>query len=90
MLPVIDPEGRITGRQAVANSLALLLVSLVPTAARLAGPWYLAGAVVLGLGFTAVAVWTAVARTRTAARWLFLASILYLPALCGLMIANRV
>jgi heme O synthase-like polyprenyltransferase len=31
-----------------------------------------------------------VARTRTAARWLFLASILYLPALCGLMIANRV
>jgi protoheme IX farnesyltransferase len=90
MLPVIDPEGRITGRQAVANSLALLLVSLVPTAARLAGPWYLGGAVVLGLGFTAVAVWTAVARTRTAARWLFLASILYLPALCGLMIANRV
>ena len=34
MLPVLDPEGRVTGRQAVANSLALLLVSLTPTVAR--------------------------------------------------------
>ena len=31
MLPVLDPAGVVTGRQAVANSLALLLVSVVPT-----------------------------------------------------------
>jgi protoheme IX farnesyltransferase len=90
MLPVLDPDGRLTGRQAVANTLALLLVSLVPTAAGLAGRAYFAGALVLGLGFTAVAVRAAVLRTPRAARWLFVASILYLIALCALLLADRV
>ncbi len=89
MLPVLDPEGRLTGRQAVANTLALLLVSLVPTVAGIAGRAYLAGAVVLGVGFTAVAVRAAVLRTPRAARWLFVASILYLVALCALLLADR-
>jgi protoheme IX farnesyltransferase len=90
MLPVLDPDGRITGRQAVANTLALLLVSLAPTAAGLAGRTYLAGAVVLGLAFTAVAVRAAVVRTPRAARSLFVASILYLVSLCALLLADRV
>src|SRR6185503_20911740 len=34
MLPVLDPDGRITGSQAVSNSVALLLVSLSPLAAH--------------------------------------------------------
>jgi protoheme IX farnesyltransferase len=89
MLPVLDPDGRITGRQAVANTLALLLVSLVPTAAGMAGQVYLAGAVALGVGFTGVAVRAAVVRTPRAARWLFVASILYLAALCTLLLADR-
>ena len=89
MLPVLDPDGRLTGRQAVANTLALLLVSLVPTAAGIAGWSYFAGAVVLGVGFTAVAVRAAVLRTPRAARWLFVASILYLVALCALLLADR-
>jgi protoheme IX farnesyltransferase len=89
MLPVLDREGRVTGRQAVANSLALLLVSLVPSAAGLAGRAYLAGAVVIGLAFCGVAVWAAATRTPRTARWLFLASILYLPALCGLLLVDR-
>jgi protoheme IX farnesyltransferase len=89
MLPVLDPDGRITGRQAVANTLALLLVSLVPTAAGIAGTAYLVGALILGLGFTAVAVRAAVLRTPRAARWLFVASILYLTALCALLLADR-
>jgi protoheme IX farnesyltransferase len=90
MLPVLDPDGRLTGRQAVANTLALLLVSLVPTAAGLAGTAYLVGALILGLGFTAVAVRAAVLRTPRAARWLFVASILYLIALCALLLADRI
>jgi heme o synthase len=90
MLPVLDPDGRITGRQAVANSLALLVVSLTPTAAGLAGATYLVAAVLLGLGFTAVAVWAAAARTPRAARALFLASLVYLPALCAFLIGDRV
>jgi protoheme IX farnesyltransferase len=89
MLPVLDPEGRITGRQAVANSLALLVVSLTPTAAGLAGTVYLWGAVVLGVGFSAVAVAAAAARTSRAARALFLASLVYLPGICALLLIDR-
>ena len=90
MLPVLDPEGKVTGRQAVANSLALLLVSLTPRAAGMAGNVYLAGAVVLGLGFTTMAFRSAVERNVPAARRLFLASIVYLVSLCALLIADRV
>jgi protoheme IX farnesyltransferase len=89
MLPVLDPKGAITGRQAVAHSMALVLVSLTPVAARMAGLTYLVGAVVLGLALTGVAIWAAVARSMAAARALFLASVLYLALLCGLLLANR-
>jgi protoheme IX farnesyltransferase len=89
MLPVLDPEGRVTGRQAVANSAALLVVSLVPTAAGLAGRAYLLGAACLGLALTAVALRAAVVRTPAGARALFLGSLLYLPALCALLLVDR-
>ena len=89
MLPVLDPEGRVTGRQAVANSLALLLVSVVPTAAGMTGRLYLYGATVLGVAFTAVAVFAAVKRTSAAARALFLASVSYLALLLALLLAGR-
>jgi len=90
MLPVLDPAGVVTGRQAVANSLALLLVSVVPTIAGLTGRVYFVGAVCLGIAFTSVAVWSALRRTAAAARWLFLASILYLLALCTLLLVDRI
>jgi protoheme IX farnesyltransferase len=89
MLPVLDPAGVVTGRQAVANSLALLTVSVVPTIAGLTGRVYLVGAVVLGVGFTSVAVWSAIRRTMASARGLFLASIVYLLALCTLLLVDR-
>jgi protoheme IX farnesyltransferase len=90
MLPVVDPEGIVTGRQAVANSLALLLVSVVPTIAGLTGRVYFVGAVGLGVAFTSVALWSAIRRTATAARGLFLASILYLLLLCTLLLLDRI
>ena len=89
MLPVVDPAGVVTGRQAVANALALALVSLAPAFGGMAGSIYLAGAVALGVMFTAAAVWAAVARTPAAARGLFLASLAYLSILCTLLIADR-
>ena len=89
MLPVLDRAGFVTGRQAVANSVALLVVSLSPVPARMAGGLYLVGAVVLGIAFTAAAAMAAVRRTTPAARWLFLTSVLYLPALCGLLLLDR-
>ena len=90
MLPVLDPAGVVTGRQAVANSLALLLVSVVPTIAGLTGRLYFVGAVCLGIAFTSVAVWSAIRRTAAAARGLFLASILYLLALCTLLLVDKI
>lgn len=90
MLPVIDPAGALTGRQAVANSLALLAVSVMPALTGMAGTLYLVGAAALGAGLTAFAVAAAVRRTTPAARQLFLASVLYLAALCALLLADRV
>jgi protoheme IX farnesyltransferase len=89
MLPVIDASGRITGRQAVAHSLALLLVSIGPAAAGMAGRVYLAGALALGLVLTAAALRVAVERTQLAARGLFLASLAYLATLNALLLLDR-
>ena len=88
LLPVIDREGRLTGRQAVLHSVALLVVSLAPVAAGLGGALYLAGALVLGIALTLSALRLAITRNRPAARALFLASVLYLPALTSLLLAK--
>jgi len=51
MLPVVDPDGCRTGEQAVSHALALLFVSLCPFVFKMAGAFYLAGALVLGAGY---------------------------------------
>jgi protoheme IX farnesyltransferase len=89
MLPVVDAQGRITGRQTVAHAFALLLVSLVPTGAAMAGRAYLVGALLLGAGLLAAALRLALLRTPAAARGLFLASVVHLTGLCALLIADR-
>ena len=89
MLPVIDREGRITGRQAVLHSVALVVVSLAPVAAGLGDAVYLAGAVILGIALTLAALRLARARDVVAARTLFVASVLYLPALTSLLLLAR-
>jgi heme o synthase len=89
MLPVIDREGRVTGRQAVLHSVALLVVSLAPVAAGLGGVVYLAGALILGVALTLAALRLARARNDVAARSLFLASVLYLPALTSLLLLAK-
>jgi len=106
MLPVVDPQGRRTSRQAVAFSLALLPVSLCPYLFHLAGPVYLAGAVMLGLGFAWLAFQFARATSPSAitqcdtaspgqlsisrARQLFYASLVYLPLLLTLMMLDKI
>ena len=44
LLPVIEPDGRSTGRQAVLYTAALIPVSMLPTGVGLASAWYLVGA----------------------------------------------
>jgi protoheme IX farnesyltransferase len=90
MLPVIEPDGRSTGRQAVLYGAALIPLSLVPTLMRLTGDIYFAGALVLGLAFLALTIRFARSRSVRDARILFFSSIIYLPLIWILMIADRV
>jgi heme o synthase len=90
MLPVIEPDGRSTGRQAVFYCAALLPVSLAPTLVGLANTFYFAAAFGLGLLFLALTLNFARTRAVADARRLFFASILYLPLIWILMIAGRV
>ncbi len=90
MLPVIDPQGHRTGRQAVSHTLGLLPVSLSPFLFRLAGPAYLIGALVLGLVFLWYAIQFSRDLTSARARQLFFVSILYLPLLLALMVLDKV
>jgi protoheme IX farnesyltransferase len=89
VLPVLDREGSFTARQTLVHSLALLAVSLTPVVAGMAGGLYLAGAAALGCGLTVFSARLLGARDLGAARRLFLASVVYLPALSSLLIAGR-
>jgi protoheme IX farnesyltransferase len=89
MLPVVDPSGERTGRQALSHTLGLLPVSLSPFLFKLVGPLYLCGALALGIIFVWCAFQFARERTASRARALFYASILYLPLLLGLMVLDK-
>jgi protoheme IX farnesyltransferase len=90
MLPVIEPDGRSTARQAVVYTAALLPLSLAPTLVGMTGAVYFVSALVLTLMFLVIAVRFGMSRDTGSAKRLFLASILYLPLLWILMIADRV
>ncbi len=81
LLPVIDPDGRSTGRQAVLYAAATIPASLLPAAVGLAGPRYMAVALVLGAIVLWLAFEFAATRTHGSARRLFFATIIYLPLL---------
>jgi protoheme IX farnesyltransferase len=89
LLPVVEPDGRSTGRQALLYAAALIPLSLVPTLMGLTGEVYFAAALVLGLAFLALTVRFARSRTVRDARRLFFSSIIYLPLIWILMIADK-
>lgn len=89
MLPVVEPEGRVTGQQIITYTLMLVPVSLLPTMVNLSGWIYFAGAVALGLAFLYFSARAAFDRSKWRARHLLLASVLYLPILFALMVLNR-
>ncbi|MEO7298464.1 MAG: heme o synthase [Verrucomicrobiota bacterium] len=90
MLPVIDPEGIRTGKQAVSHTLGLLFVSLFPVLLRMAGWFYCIGAILLGAIFLGAAIQFSRGLTREQARNLFFASIIYLPLLLGIMVFDKI
>jgi protoheme IX farnesyltransferase len=89
MLPVVEPDGKVTGQQIISYTLLLIPVSLLPAVIGLVGSIYLVGAAALGLGFLFFSVRAALVRTTWQARQLLLASVIYLPILFGLMVLNR-
>ena len=90
LLPVLEPDGRSTGRQALLYAVVLLPVSVAPAVVGLAGPAYVAVALALGAALVALSVRFARERSTTAARRLFLASIVYLPLLWGALVVDRI
>jgi protoheme IX farnesyltransferase len=89
MLPVVEPDGRVTGQQIIAYAFMLVPVSLLPAILGISGRIYLIAALVLGLLFLATSIRAALSKSNQHARQLLLASVLYLPLLFGVMVLNR-
>ena len=95
MLPVVDSDGKSTVWRILAYSGALIPISVLPVAWGMAGRVYLVGALLMGPALFRVSVGIAypqlpatAAASKPPARRLLRATILYLPALFALMMAN--
>lgn len=89
LLPLYDPDGTRTGRHIILQSISLMVVSILPPMLGLFGHAYLAGALILGAVFLVMAFRLAITKTNIAARYLLLTSVLYLPLLLVLMVADK-
>jgi protoheme IX farnesyltransferase len=85
MLSTIDPSGVRTGAQAMLGALVLVPVSLVPCLSQPSGVLLAAWALALGLGLMLFSAIFFVQKSEPAARRLLLASLVYLPAMMGLL-----
>jgi protoheme IX farnesyltransferase len=90
LLPVIDRDGRSTGRQIILNCAALLAVGLLPTLVGFAGATYFFAALTLGSVFLWYGFRLATLRSLTSARHLLFASLIYLPALLAVLAFDKV
>ena len=89
LLPVLEPDGRRTGQQALLYAAVLWPVSLMPVVVGLGAASYATIATVLGFAFIALAAAFARERSVTTARRLFLFSITYLPLLWAALVVDR-
>ncbi len=89
LLPVIEPDGRSTGRQAVLYAAVLIPISMLPTGVGLATPYYLVGAITLGAILLFLSLEFSAKRDLATARRLFFGSIVYLPVLWALLVFDH-
>ncbi|MGB5013933.1 MAG: heme o synthase, partial [Pyrinomonadaceae bacterium] len=89
MLPVVEPSGTLTFRQIVLFTIMLVPVSIAPFIFGISGIFFLVGAILLGLWFLYAGVRSALDRSNERARKLLLVSVIYLPLLFILMVANK-
>ena len=90
ILAVRDAGGGKTATHAVLHTCMLVPVSLLLLRWGGAGMMYGVSAAILGSGFLSVALLLLIRRTSGAARRLFFASLMYLPALMLAMVLDRV
>jgi heme o synthase len=86
----VHSRGVGTGRQIILYCSALIPVSLLPVLFGSTGRWYLMGALVLGFVYLGYGFAVALFRSPTHAQRLLRVSVLYLPALFILMMADKV
>ena len=89
MLPVVDPDGKSTGVHVAIAALALLPASALPFALGVSGVPYLAAALLLSAGYAGVSFAMVRRIDAPRARAVFLGSILYLPALMGALLIDK-
>ena len=89
MLPVVEPDGRRAGLQAVFYAAALVPASVAPTVVGLTGAAYFWTALILGVGLLWMAARFALSRTDATARLLFYSSITYLPLIWTAMLLDH-
>jgi len=89
MLPVVEPDGKSTSRQILMFALLLIPVSLAPRFLATAGNLYLVGALVLGAGLLWASFRVASQRMMPQARYILLATVIYLPVLYGLLLLDH-
>jgi protoheme IX farnesyltransferase len=88
MLPVVEPNGFRTVRLTLGFSLVLIGVSIIPTLIGMTGWLYFSGTLLIGLGMLLVALSFACEPSAANARRLLKSSVLYLPLLLALMMAD--
>jgi protoheme IX farnesyltransferase len=95
MLPVVEKDGRSTTREILLYSATLIPVSMAPAILGMTGWVYAGGAVLLstiyfwyGVRLRRLHMAPTEAQSKPAARQLLKASVLYLPLLFALMMAN--
>jgi protoheme IX farnesyltransferase len=89
MLPLEDRDGFVTGQQILIYTMALIPISLLPSALGLTGLVYVSGALLLGSLFVFYGFRVAQSRTTGDARKLLKASVVYLPLLLVLMVVDK-
>lgn len=90
MLPAIPGSAGLAGRQSVVYGLFLVPLSLLPVVCGEAGVVYTVGALVLGLGYLAASVAFSRREDEPRARKLLLVSLVYLPVLFIVILADPV
>ncbi len=90
MLPVVEPDGESTAHRMLYFSAALLPISLLPKFFAMAGNFYLAGALILGIIYVYASLRSVFDCSVSRARQVLLASVLYLPFLYGLLVLDRI